>query len=98
MYAEVTVKLRSIVEQDKLSKDVETLQTLNLDMSCSLEQFQTALHTLVSQNVTELMKAAFDQHPTDANAVREELKATAAKKAKAEQKKKDEDAAGAKKE
>jgi hypothetical protein len=90
MYAEITVKLRSMVTEGTLNKDAETLQTLNLDMSTSLEQFQTALHTLVSQNITGLLTDAFTKHPIDSQAVLEELQAQIAKdKKKTKEGKKD---------
>ena len=91
MYAELTLKLRSEVTEDKLTKDAETVEKLNLDMSCDVDKFQTALHTLVAQNVVGLITSAFAQHPEDIQKVVQELQTQLLKeKKKQDEKKKDE--------
>lgn len=92
MYAEVRVTLRSSVEHENLSKDAETVRSLNMDMSTGDEQFKNALHTLVSQNMADLVDGAFEAHPASVDKVTEELRAQKTNK----KTKKDENAASKK--
>jgi hypothetical protein len=96
MYADFKLTLRSNVTEDdfegktpkRLEKEAVTIKTIHLDMSCSPSDFQSALQTLLAQNITTLMSDAFDDHPASVGKVKAELKkAMEDEKAKAKKKK-----------